>query len=68
MVMAYTHINSKGETYYLHEFDAALKGGTYVRHFFAKAISPKGRPINAVPTDRVVVENPVTGLPCLKKA
>ena len=68
--MAYTHVNSKGETYYLHEYDAKLKGGrVYRNYFFAKSISPKGRPIDALPADRSqVVENPKTGLPVLKRS
>lgn len=67
--MAYTQINSKGETYYLHEFDAELKGGRiYRRHFFGKSISPKGTPLDAVPAGHIVVENARTGLLCLKRA
>lgn len=67
--MAFTHINSKGEKYYLHQFDAPLKGGRiYQNYFFAKEISAKGTPIDAVPEGRIVVENNRTGLPVLKKA
>lgn len=66
--MAYSQVNSKGETYYLHEFDAELKGGrVYRRHFFCKTISPKGMPLDAVPADHIVVENPRTGLLVLKR-
>lgn len=66
--MAYTQINSKGETYYLHEFNSSLKGGrTYRNYFFGKAISAKGTPIDVVPAGRVVVENSKTGLLVLKR-
>ena len=66
--MAYSQTNSKGQTYYLHQNDVTLKGGRLQRiYFFAREISPKGTPIDAVPAGRVVVENPRTGLPVLKK-
>jgi len=65
--MAYTHVNSKGETYYLHQYDASLKGGrVYRNYFFAKSISPKGTPIDVLPAGRSrIKENPRTGLPVL---
>ncbi len=68
--MAYSQLNSKGVTYYLHQKDVPLKGGQLQRiHFFAKDVRPeKGTPIDAVPGDRVVVENPKTGLLVLKRA
>ena len=67
--MAYSHTNSKGQQYFLHEFVSRLKGNrTYPNYFFAKSISAKGTPIDAVPAGRIVVENPRTGLPVLKKA
>ena len=66
--MSYSQVNSKGVTYYLHEFDSSLKGGrTYVNYFFGKSISPKGRPIEAIPDGRCVTENTKTGLLVLKK-
>lgn len=67
--MAYTQVNSKGETYYLHQFDSPLKGGrVYRNYFFGKSISPKGTPIDVVPAGRMVVENPRTGLLVLKRS
>ena len=66
--MAYTQVNSRGETYYLHEFDAELRGGrVYRRHFFCKYLSAKGTPLAAVPAGHIVVENPRTGLLVLKR-
>ena len=66
--MSYSQVNSKGVTYYLHEFDSSLKGGRiYLNYFFGKSISPKGRPIDAIPAGRCVAENTKTGLLVLKK-
>jgi len=66
--MAYTHTNSKGQQYYLHQKDVTLKGGRLQRiYFFAKQVSSKGTPLDAMPAGRVVVENARTGLPVLKK-
>jgi hypothetical protein len=65
--MAYTHTNSKGQTYYLHQRDVTLKGGRVQRiYFFAREV--KDGSIDALPEGYQVVENPRTGLPILKKA
>jgi hypothetical protein len=65
--MAYTHTNSKGQTYYLHQRDVTLKGGRVQRiYFFAREV--KDGAIDAMPAGMQVVENPRTGLPILKKA
>lgn len=64
--MAYNHTNSKGQTYYLHQRDVTLKGGRQQRiYFFAREI--KDGAIDALPEGYIVVENPRTGLPILKK-
>ncbi len=64
--MAYSHVNSKGQTYYLHQRDVTLKGGRVQRiFFFAREV--KDGAIDALPNGYVVVENPRTGLPILKK-
>jgi hypothetical protein len=64
--MAFTHVNSKGQTYYLHQRDVTLKGGRVQRiYFFAREI--KDGAIDALPQGYIVVENPRTGLPILKK-
>ncbi len=64
--MAFSHVNSKGQTYYLHQRDVTLKGGRVQRiYFFAREV--KDGAIDDLPSGYVVVENPRTGLPILKK-
>ncbi len=64
--MAYTHTNSKGQTYHLHQRDVILKGGREQRiYFFAKEV--KDGAIDDLPEGFIVVENTRTGLPILKK-
>ncbi len=64
--MAYTHENSRGQTYYLHSRVTNLRGGRQQRiYFFAKTI--KEGAIDAVPDGYIVSENQRTGLPLLKK-
>jgi hypothetical protein len=64
--MSFTHTNSKGQTYYLHQRDVTLKGGRIQRiYFFAR--EEKDGVMDAMPEGYVVVENPRTGLPILKK-
>lgn len=64
--MAYNHTNSKGQTYILHQRDVILKGGREQRiYFFAREV--KEGAIDALPEGYIVVENPRTGLPILKK-
>lgn len=63
---AYSHVNSKGQTYYLHQRDVTLKGGRQQRiYFFAR--EEKEGVIDALPEGYIVVENTRTGLPILKK-
>ncbi|MCX6806486.1 MAG: hypothetical protein WCP56_03325 [Candidatus Saccharibacteria bacterium] len=64
--MTYTHVNSKGQTYYLHSREVTLKGGRLQRiYFFAKEVKPDA--IDELPEGYIVVENTRTGLPILKK-
>ncbi len=64
--MAFSHVNSKGQTYYLHMRDVTLKGGRVQRiYFFGREV--KDGAIDALPEGYIVVENPRTGLPILKK-
>jgi hypothetical protein len=64
--MAYSHTNSKGQTYYLHMKDVTLKGGRLQRiYFFARDVREGA--VDAMPAGYIVVENPRTGLPVLKK-
>lgn len=64
----YSHTNSKGVTYYLHNKDVQLRGGKmYTIYFFAKKPkNEKGAPC-ALPDDRKVQENPRNGFLTLKK-
>ena len=65
--MAYSHKNSKGQTYYLHSKDVTLRGGRkQTIYYFAR--EEKAGVLNALPEGRVVVENKRTGLPLLKRA
>lgn len=64
--MAYSHVNSKGQTYYLHSREVTLKGGRQQRiYFFAKEV--KDGAIDEMPEGFIVSENTRTGLPILKK-
>lgn len=64
--MAYSHTNSKGQTYYLHMKDVTLKGGRLQRiYFFARDVREGA--VDAMPAGYIVVENARTGLPVLKK-
>ncbi len=64
--MAYSHVNSKGQTYFLHHKDVMLKGGRkQTIYFFAKEV--KAGALDAIPANMMVSENSRTGLPLLKK-
>lgn len=65
--MAYSHTNSKGQQYYLHQRDVTLKGGRVQRIYFFGREAKEGA-IDAMPSGYQVVENARTGLPILKKA
>lgn len=65
--MAYSHTNSKGVTYYLHSKEVTLRGGKVQRiYYFAKDVRPN-EAVDALPEDRVVMENPRNGFLTLKK-
>ncbi len=65
--MAYSHKNSKGQTYYLHSKNVTLRGGRkQTIYYFAR--EEKAGVLNELPEGRVVVENKRTGLPLLKRA
>ncbi len=65
--MAYSTVNSKGQTYYLHMKDVTLKGGRLQRiYFFARDI--RDGAMDALPEGYEEVENPRTGLKVLKKS
>lgn len=64
--MAFSHVNSRGQTYYLHSREVTLKGGRQQRiYFFAREV--KDGAIDEMPDGYIVVENTRTGLPILKK-
>ena len=64
--MAYSHTNSKGVTYYLHQKDVTLRGGKQQRIFyFAKDERPEA--IDDLPDGYEVVENPRNGFLTLKR-
>lgn len=67
--MAYSHTNSKGITYYLHKSEVTLRGGKpQTIYFFTKAENnAKGTPVEKLPEDRVVNENPRNGFLTLSK-
>ena len=65
--MAYTHKNSKGDTYYLHGKDVTLRNGRQQKIFFF-AREEKADALNEVPDGYSVGENQRTGLPFLTKA
>lgn len=65
--MAYSHKNSKGQTYYLHSKDVTLRGGRkQTIYYFAREVKAADA-LDELPEDRKVVENKRTGLPMLKK-
>jgi hypothetical protein len=64
--MAYSHTNTKGDTYFLHQRETTLKNGrTQTIYFFAKEV--KAGALDAVPAGYQVSETK-NGLPVLKKA
>ena len=65
--MAYSHTNSKGVTYYLHQKDVTLRGGKQQRiYYFAKDERPEA--IDDLPEGYEVVENPRNGFLTLKRS
>ena len=66
--MAFSHTNSKGQTYFLHTKDVNLRGGRrQTIYYFAREVKPNDS-LDAMPAGYKVVENKRTGLPMLKKA
>jgi len=65
--MAYSQVNSKGVTYYLHSKEVILRGGRpQTIYYFAKA-EKKEDGLDKVPAAYEVSENKRTGLLFLKK-
>ena len=64
--MAYSKVNSKGTTYYLHANTRVTKAGkSYKMYFFARDVRPD-KEINELPDGYEIIEMK-TGLPALKK-
>ena len=66
--MAYSHKNSKGQTYYLHSKEVKLRNGREQRIFYFAREEKKGESLPEVPQGYKVGENQRTGLPFLSKA
>lgn len=66
--MAYSHVNSKGQEYFLHSKEVEFRGGRkFTIYYFAREVKKTGS-IDKIPEGMVVTENTRTGLPLLKKA
>jgi hypothetical protein len=66
--VAFTHKNSKGDTYFLHAKDVTLRNGRVQRIYYFARAAKDGESLEAVPEGYVVGENQRTGLPFLSKA
>jgi hypothetical protein len=66
--VAFTHKNSKGDTYYLHAKDVTLRNGRQQRIFYFARSEKDGESLEQVPDGYAVGENQRTGLPFLSKA
>ena len=65
--MAFTHTNTKRQTYYLHGKTVTLQNGRQQQIFyFARAPKP-GEALDQMPAGYRIEENARTGLPFLKK-
>ena len=64
--MAFSHVNSRGQTYYLHSKDVQLRGSgrTQTIYYFAKEV--KAGALDDLPAGKTIVENNRTGLVFLK--
>jgi len=64
--MAFSHVNSRGQTYYLHSKDVKLRGSGRIQtiYYFAKEV--KTGAMNDIPAGKTIVENERTGLLFLK--
>ena len=65
--MAYSHVNSKGQTYYLHANKVKRASGKETTLYFFSRELKADKALNAVPAGYKVIEMK-TGLPALKKA
>ncbi len=65
--MTYSHVNSKGQTYYLHVNKIERSSGKVTKLYFFSREEKEGKTLDAVPDGYRVIEMK-TGLPALKKA
>lgn len=65
--MAYSHVNSKGQTYFLHQRNVTLRGGRKQTIYFFSREEKEGV-MNELPAGYEVMENKRTGLPMLRKS
>lgn len=64
-IMAYSHTNSKGVTYYLNAKDVTLRGGKVQKiYYFSKDERPEGTDL---PDNMEVNENPRNGFLTVKR-
>jgi len=66
--MAYSHTNSKGQTYFLHTKEVTLRGGRKQRIYYFAREEKAPDTLDDMPEGYEVVENKRTGLPMLKKS
>jgi len=64
--MAYSHVNSKGQTYYLHFNKIKRASGKETTLYYFSREQKAGKTLDAVPEGYHVIEMK-TGLPALKK-
>lgn len=64
--MAYSHVNSKGQTYYLHENKVERSSGKVTTLYYFSREEKPGKTLDAIPAGYKVIEMK-TGLPALKK-
>ena len=65
--MAYSHVNSKGQTYYLHVNKVKRSSGKETTLYYFSRELKSDKALDAVPAGYKVIEMK-TGLPALKKA
>ncbi|RJQ27804.1 hypothetical protein C4577_00565 [Candidatus Parcubacteria bacterium] len=65
--MAFEHTNAKGTKYYLNSKKVILRGSGREQTIYYFTRQPTENSIDSVPEGFMVVENPRTGLPVLKR-
>jgi hypothetical protein len=65
--MPYKHTNNKGQDYFLHARDVKLRGSGKQQRIYFFAKDTRSGSLDEVPAGYMIVENPRTGLPILKR-